>query len=50
MIANRIRQLQKREKILILILFAVLITLVIPIYIVNPFIETQQNLKKESLN
>ena len=46
MIANRIRQLQKREKILILILFAVLITLVIPIYIVNPFIETQQNLKK----
>ena len=46
MIANRIRQLQKREKILILILFAVLITLVIPIYIVNPFIEKQQNLKK----
>ena len=46
MITNRFRQLQKREKILILILFAVLITLVTPIYIVNPFIEKQQNLKK----
>ena len=46
MITNRLRQLQKREKILILILFAVLITLVTPIYIVNPFIEKQQNLKK----
>jgi len=46
MITNRFRQLQKREKILLLILFAVLITLVTPIYIVNPFIEKQQNLKK----
>jgi len=46
MIINRFRQLQKREKILILILFALLITLVTPIYIVNPFIEKQQNLKK----
>ena len=46
MITNRFRQLQKREKILILILFAVLITLVTPIYIVNPFIQKQQNLKK----
>ena len=46
MITNRFRQLQEREKILILILFAVLITLVTPIYIVNPFIEKQQNLKK----
>ena len=46
MITNRFKQLQKREKILLLILFAVLITLVIPIYIVNPFIEKQQNLKK----
>ena len=46
MITNRFRQLQKREKILVLILFVVLITLVTPIYIVNPFIEKQQNLKK----
>ena len=46
MIMNRFRHLQKREKILILILFVVLITLVIPLYIVNPFIEKQQNLKK----
>ena len=46
MITNRLRQLQKREKILILILFAVLITLVTPIYIDTPFIEKQQNLNK----
>ena len=46
MITNRFRQLQKREKILILILFAVLITLVTPIYIDTPFIEKQQNLNK----
>ena len=46
MITNRFKQLQKREKILILILCAFLITVVTPIYIVNPTIEKQQNLKK----
>ena len=46
MITNRFKQLQKREKILILILCAFLITVVTPIYIVNPTIEKQQNLIK----
>ena len=46
MITNRFKQLQKREKILILILCTFLITVVTPIYIVNPAIEKQQNLKK----
>ncbi len=46
MITNRFMQLQKREKILILILCTVLITIVAPIYIINPIIEKQQNLKK----
>ena len=46
MITSRFRQLQKREKILILILLIVLMTLVTPIYVINPFIAKQQNLKK----
>ena len=46
MITNRFKQLQKREKILILILCAFLITVVTPIYVINPFVEKQQNLKK----
>ena len=46
MITSRFRQLQKREKILILILLIVLTTIVTPIYVINPFVEKQQNLKK----
>jgi len=46
MITSRFRQLQKREKILILILLILLMTVVTPIYVINPFIEKQQNLKK----
>ena len=46
MITSRFRQLQKREKILILILSIILMTLVTPIYVINPFIKKQQNLKK----